>query len=237
MARTIEDTPTSPYAVLGVSRHATAGQIKHAYRRKAKAAHPDAGGSVTAMAKINAAYRTLSDPDARRAYDAAGGAPSAGYTAAGSAGRPATEGYPPESEPVTHPRGAKPFSQNEAEYIQRQRTRWARNSAWELLRFSLPAAAAGVILQRFAPTYVTSTSNLLAVGFLTFAPAYLLMLSLVFLVDPPLRLIFADLVRGHHTTREERITALAIVLAYFPLAGIWAFWGLGYCIFGICSVL
>ena len=68
-ARPIEDTATSPYAVLGVSRHASVAQIKQAYRDRAKAAHPDAGGSAAAMARVNEAYRILNDPARRKEFD------------------------------------------------------------------------------------------------------------------------------------------------------------------------
>lgn len=41
--------------ILGVSSGASAAEIEAAYRTKARAAHPDAGGSTEDMAKINAA--------------------------------------------------------------------------------------------------------------------------------------------------------------------------------------
>jgi len=42
--------------VLGVGRTASAGEIEAAWRARAKAAHPDVGGSAAAMAEINAAH-------------------------------------------------------------------------------------------------------------------------------------------------------------------------------------
>jgi DnaJ-class molecular chaperone len=59
------------YVVLGVRRDETPERIREAYRRLAKRHHPDrAGGASTArFQQISEAYRTLSDPDARRAYD------------------------------------------------------------------------------------------------------------------------------------------------------------------------
>ena len=47
--------PKSHWAVLGVARGSSAGEIEAAYRAKAKLAHPDAGGSTEAMAELNAA--------------------------------------------------------------------------------------------------------------------------------------------------------------------------------------
>jgi curved DNA-binding protein CbpA len=61
-----------PYSTLGIERDATPEQIKEAYRRKAMEAHPDRGGSTDDMARINAAYDTLSDPKRRAMYDQTG---------------------------------------------------------------------------------------------------------------------------------------------------------------------
>jgi curved DNA-binding protein len=61
------------YATLGVSKTATADQIKQAFRKLARKYHPDVNPSdKTAEAKfkeINEAYEVLSDPDKRRKYD------------------------------------------------------------------------------------------------------------------------------------------------------------------------
>lgn len=58
------------YAILGVDPGVTLEEIKSAYRRKAKALHPDhyAGGSEP-FRDLHEAYTVLSDPDCRRAYD------------------------------------------------------------------------------------------------------------------------------------------------------------------------
>lgn len=61
------------YQVLGVSRSATADEIKRAYRKLAKQHHPDANpDDKTAQAKfaeITEAYEVLSDDDKRQKYD------------------------------------------------------------------------------------------------------------------------------------------------------------------------
>jgi molecular chaperone DnaJ len=59
------------YDVLGVSRDATSAQIRSAFRRLARAHHPDtsATGSADKLAPINEAWRVLGDQDLRRAYD------------------------------------------------------------------------------------------------------------------------------------------------------------------------
>jgi len=45
-----------PYVVLGVGRGATLEELTAARRRRAREAHPDAGGSDAAMQALNAAY-------------------------------------------------------------------------------------------------------------------------------------------------------------------------------------
>lgn len=61
------------YATIGVSKTATADQIKQAFRKLARKYHPDVNpGDKTAEAKfkeINEAYEVLSDADKRRKYD------------------------------------------------------------------------------------------------------------------------------------------------------------------------
>lgn len=51
-----------PYARLGLTRQASPEQIRRAYRRRAKALHPDAGGSAAEMARLSAAYAALRAP-------------------------------------------------------------------------------------------------------------------------------------------------------------------------------
>jgi hypothetical protein len=46
-----------PYHILGISRRASFDDIKTAYRKASKIAHPDLGGSNAAMTELNAAYR------------------------------------------------------------------------------------------------------------------------------------------------------------------------------------
>ncbi len=63
----------SPYDVLGVPRSATAEEIKRAYRKLAKAHHPDRNAddprAKDRFAELNAAYEILGDPDKKAQFD------------------------------------------------------------------------------------------------------------------------------------------------------------------------
>lgn len=71
------------YEVLGVSRTATADEIKRAYRRLARQYHPDVNSSADAeerFKEINEAYEVLGDEQKRAMYDRFGHAgPQAGF--------------------------------------------------------------------------------------------------------------------------------------------------------------
>ena len=62
-----------PYDVLGVSKTASAADIKSAFRRQAKKLHPDANKhdpkAATHFAELNAAYEILGEEDKRKAFD------------------------------------------------------------------------------------------------------------------------------------------------------------------------
>ena len=61
-----------PYEVLGIKRGATQQEVKKAYRRLVKEAHPDKNKAPDAQDKfvlITRAYELLSDPERRRNYD------------------------------------------------------------------------------------------------------------------------------------------------------------------------
>jgi hypothetical protein len=61
--------PGNHYDVLGLTPDATARQIKSAYRKAARAAHPDLGGNPEHFHAIALAFETLGDPQRRAAYD------------------------------------------------------------------------------------------------------------------------------------------------------------------------
>lgn len=74
------------YATLGVSKSASADEIKRAYRKLAHQHHPDKAGkgSEEKFKEINEAYQVLSDAQKRQAYDQFGEAgPGAGFNGYG----------------------------------------------------------------------------------------------------------------------------------------------------------
>src|SRR6478672_13209422 len=62
-----------PYDILGVSKNASAAEVKSAFRRQAKKLHPDANKhdpkAATRFAELNAAYEILGEADKRKAFD------------------------------------------------------------------------------------------------------------------------------------------------------------------------
>ncbi len=79
-------TLVSFYELLGCEKNADAEMVRKAYRRLARRHHPDLSSEPNAhetMARINEAYKTLSEPDRRAEYDAmlAGGTVHAPTTA------------------------------------------------------------------------------------------------------------------------------------------------------------
>jgi len=67
--------PRDFYEILGVSRTATQDEIQQAYRKLARAHHPDVNHDPAAEDRfkdVSEAYDVLSDPDTRRRYDAFG---------------------------------------------------------------------------------------------------------------------------------------------------------------------
>jgi hypothetical protein len=65
----LTESSSSHYQVLQVAVTATEKEIKVAYRRAARTAHPDHGGDAAAFRRVTAAYETLIDPQRRKAYD------------------------------------------------------------------------------------------------------------------------------------------------------------------------
>ena len=69
---------SSHYQVLGIPVTATEKDIKVAYRKAARTAHPDHGGDPAAFRRVTLAYETLIDTKRRADYDRSyGSAPAA----------------------------------------------------------------------------------------------------------------------------------------------------------------
>ena len=70
----VMDTEKTHYRVLGVSVGASIDEIRRAYRARMRAVHPDVNMNSTnesqRMTELNIAWKTLSSPQLRRAYDA-----------------------------------------------------------------------------------------------------------------------------------------------------------------------
>lgn len=62
----------NPYEELNLPKTATTVEVKAAYRRKAKKAHPDAGGTAESFNRLSRAMLILSDSARRQKYDSTG---------------------------------------------------------------------------------------------------------------------------------------------------------------------
>ena len=65
--------PSDPYRLLGLGSGATETEVRRAFRRLARLAHPDAGGDPARFVALRRAHDLLCDPVARAALDAARG--------------------------------------------------------------------------------------------------------------------------------------------------------------------
>jgi hypothetical protein len=57
------------YAVLGVEPSASQDEIRRAYRRRVRAAHPDMGGSADEFQSVRDAFEAVGDPESRARYE------------------------------------------------------------------------------------------------------------------------------------------------------------------------
>ena len=75
------------YETLGISKDASADEVKKAFRRAAIEHHPDRGGDETKFKEINEAYEVLGDPEKRKRYD------QFGHAGVGGSGPSGFEGF------------------------------------------------------------------------------------------------------------------------------------------------
>lgn len=66
--------PKDYYDILGVSKSASAEEIKSAFRKKAHEHHPDKGGNAEKFKELNEAYQVLGNAEKRQRYDQFGSA-------------------------------------------------------------------------------------------------------------------------------------------------------------------
>src|SRR5450830_877566 len=98
-------TKSDYYDILGVSKSASADEIKKAYRKQALEWHPDRHKDDKEAAEkrfkeINEAYQVLSDPKKKTAFDQY---VSAAFTPGGNrGGNPFSEGFGGQSGPFTY---------------------------------------------------------------------------------------------------------------------------------------
>jgi molecular chaperone DnaJ len=83
--------PKDYYDILGVSKGASADEIKSAFRKKAHEHHPDKGGNAEKFKELNEAYQVLGNAEKRQRYDQFGSAAfnqgGGGYGAGGFGGQ------------------------------------------------------------------------------------------------------------------------------------------------------
>ena len=95
---------TDYYDILGISKGASADEIKKAYRKQALEWHPDRHKDEKEAAEkrfkeINEAYQILSNPQKRTAFDQYGAAGAQGF---GGGGNPFAQGFGGQSGPFTY---------------------------------------------------------------------------------------------------------------------------------------
>jgi hypothetical protein len=107
-----------PSEVLGVGADATLGEIREAYRAKAKRHHPDAGGEDWAFRVVSQAYQLMSVARVAHAAEREAAAPSRAYqTAAASAtsnGNGRARGYANASAQRPSSHSGRRFDANES---------------------------------------------------------------------------------------------------------------------------
>ncbi|MEI6529418.1 MAG: molecular chaperone DnaJ [Candidatus Falkowbacteria bacterium] len=74
------------YDLLGVSKNASADEIKTAFRKKAHEHHPDKGGNEEKFKELNEAYQVIGNAEKRQRYDQFGAAAFNGANGNGAGG-------------------------------------------------------------------------------------------------------------------------------------------------------
>ena len=96
-------TEKTHYQVLGVSVGASTDEIRRAYRERMRAVHPDinvnSANESQRMTELNIAWKTLSSPQLRRAYDASVFVSNSSFVGNGLRNSEPVISYPPARFP------------------------------------------------------------------------------------------------------------------------------------------
>lgn len=92
-----DDPPVDVYALLGVAPEADDRELRRAYRRAARVAHPDSGAPDAVFRALQTAWEQVRTPERRAAYDARGRIAAPVLRAP----RPALPARPPEGWPAS----------------------------------------------------------------------------------------------------------------------------------------
>ncbi len=149
--RTLDDL----YGELGVTRTASRAEIAAAFRARAKELHPDAHPGDAAAAeqfkRVGAAYRVLTDPEARARYDR-----SVRSRPSSSPSAPPSPTAPPSAGPRTGPSpAAPPAARGSARppsrgsfRLTRRTARWAAGGGVVLVLLGIAMSVFVISLQR-----------------------------------------------------------------------------------------
>jgi len=132
------------YEILGAHTSAGPDELRRAYRRAVRAAHPDTGGNPERFHDVQAAWNTLSDPGRRAGYDARTGPPPQARKHADTAPQPSPT-VPPTAAPATDTQPAQePASSTSTASSGPESERSIRPRALLILAVTL-AASSGVL--------------------------------------------------------------------------------------------
>jgi hypothetical protein len=205
------------YRILGIASTADATTVKRAYRTRAKAVHPDAGGSTESMEQLGEAYRVLSDPEARRDYDRAHGE------------RETMHRPEPPRRPAQRPEPSRRANPEPADPYQEIRLAQARWSAWGILKSATVAAVLINIITRFLAAQASLAGFRVKLALVGYVPVYAMAVGIIFLINPELRLALHDLSHNLRSRRHRRVHIpgsdlqglLILAIATVPLALLW----------------
>ena len=143
----------SLYERLGVARDADGPTLRAAYRRLARQLHPDVAGPRSTdgldMVQVNEAWRVLSDPGRRRAYDAtlARRTEADGTSPSARPGSPARPAGWPTTPPADGPGDADPAAAGYGGWpptVGRRREAWLAGLRLQIRRLGTQAARSAV---------------------------------------------------------------------------------------------